>query len=68
MNLEIILTPYMMFGLVAIKYMRLPTSLLKIVGSIIDPSSSLHNFKLVITGVVVVLQLDILNLFIIALA
>ena len=63
MNLEIILTPYMMFGLVAIKYMRLPTSLLKIVGSTVDPLSSLLNFKLVITGVGVSLQLVILNIF-----
>ena len=63
MNLEIRLTPYMMSGLVAVKYIRLPTSLLNKVGSTADPSSSLLNFKLVITSVGVVLQLYILNLF-----
>ena len=63
MNLEIILTPYMMFGLIVVKYIRLPTSLLNSVASTIDPSSSLLNFKPVITGVGAVLQLDILNLF-----
>ena len=63
MNLEIILTQYMMSGNVAVKYIRLPTSLLNSVGSTVDPSSSLLNFKPVITGVGVVLQFDILNLF-----
>ena len=63
MNLEIRLTPCMMSGLVAIKYIRLPTSLLNSVVSTVDPSSSLLNFKLVITGVGVVLQLDMLNIF-----
>ena len=67
-NLEIILTPYMMYGLVAVKYIRLPTNLLNNVGSIIDPSSSLLNFKHVITSVGATLQLDILNLFKTALA
>ena len=51
MNLEIRLTPYMMSSLVAVKYIGLPTSLLNIVGSTVDPSSSLLKFKLVITGV-----------------
>ena len=51
MNIEIKLTPYMMFGLVAIKYIRIPTNLLNIVGYTVDTSSSLLNFKLVITGV-----------------
>ena len=63
MNLEIRLTPYVMSGLVAIKYIRLPTSILNSIGSIVDPSSSLLNFKLVITGVGAVLQLDMLNIF-----
>ena len=58
MNLEIRLTPYIMSGLVVVKYIRLPTSLLNSVGSIVDPSSSL-----LITGVGAVLQLDILNIF-----
>ena len=68
MNLEIKLTPYMMFGLVTIKYVRIPTIILNIVGYIVDASSSLLNFKLVITSVGLVLQLDILNIFKIALA
>ena len=63
MNLEIKLTPYMVYGIVVFKYIRLPTSLLNNVGSIVDPPSSLLNFKPVITGVGVVLQLDMLNLF-----
>ena len=63
MNLEIRLTPYMMSGLVVVKYIRLPTSLLNNIGSIVDPSSSFLNFKPVITSVWVVLKLDILNLF-----
>ena len=62
-NIEIRITPYMMSGLVAVKYIRLPTSLLNIIGSTVDPSSSLLNFKPVITGVGAVLQLDMLNLF-----
>ena len=53
----------MMSGLVAVKYIRLPISLLNSVGSTVDPSSSLLNFKHVITGVGAVLQLDILNVF-----
>ena len=63
MNLEIRLTPYIMSGFVAVKYIRLPTSLLNSIGSIVDPSSSLLNFKPVIIGVGVVLQLDMLNIF-----
>ena len=51
MNLEIRLTPYMMFGLVPIKYIRLPTILLNNVGSTDDSSSYLLNFKPVIAGV-----------------
>ena len=62
-NLEIILTPYMMSGLFDVKYIRLPTILLNNVGSIVDPSSSLLNFKHVIIGVGAVLQLEILNIF-----
>ena len=53
----------MMFGLVAVKYIRLLTNLLNNVGSTVDPSSSLLNFKPVITGVGDVLQLDMLNIF-----
>ena len=68
MNLEIRLTPYMMSSLVFVKYIRLPTNLLNIVGSTVDPSSSLLNIKLVIIGVGDVLQFDILNLFKTALA
>ena len=63
MNLEIILTPYIMFGLVAVNHIRLEPSLLNSVGSTVYPSSSLLNFKPVITGVGVVLQLDIINIF-----
>ena len=63
MNLEIRLTPYIMSGLVAIKYIRLPTSLLNSIGSTVDPSSSLLNFKPVITGVGAVFQLHVLNIF-----
>ena len=63
MNLEIRITPYMMSGLVSIKYIRLPTSILNNIGSIVDPSSSLLNFKHVITGVGDALQFDMLNLF-----
>ena len=63
MNLEIRLTPYIMSVLVAVKYIRLPTTLLNRVGSTVDPSSSLLNFKPVISGVGARLQLDILNLF-----
>ena len=62
-NLEIRLTPYIMSGLVVVKYIRLPTSLLNSVGSTVDPSSSLLNFKHVITGIEAVLKLDMLNLF-----
>ena len=51
MNIEIRITPYMMSGLVAIKYIMLPTTLLNNVSSTVDPSSSLFNFKHVIIGV-----------------
>ena len=63
MKLEFRLTPYIMSGIVAIKYIRLPASLLNSVGSIVDPSSSLLNFQPVLTGVGDVLQLDMLNIF-----
>ena len=59
MKLEIRLTPYIISGLVDVKYIRLPTILLNSVGSIVDPSSFLLNFKHVIIGVGVSLQLDI---------
>ena len=63
MNLEIRITPYTMSGLVIVKNIMLPTSLLNSVGSTVDPSSSLLNFKPVITGVGAVFQLDMLNFF-----
>ena len=63
MNLEIRLTPYMIFGLVVVKYIRLPTNLLNNIGSTVDQSSYLLNFKLVITSVGDALQFDILNPF-----
>ena len=63
MNLEIKVTPYMMFDLVAINYIRLPTSLLNSIGSTVDPSSFLLNFKPIITSVRVGLKLGMLNLF-----
>ena len=53
----------MMSFLVVFKYIRLPTILLNNIGSTVDPSSSLLNFKPVITGVGDVLQLYKLNLF-----
>ena len=68
MNLEIKLTPYIMYGIVSVKYIRLPTSLLNNIGFTVDPSSSLLNFSHVITGVEATLQLDILYLFKTALA
>ena len=63
MNIEIRLTPYMMYGLVDVKYVRIPTRLLNSVGYTIDPTSSLINFEHVITGVGVVLQLEMLSIF-----
>ena len=63
MNLEIKISPYIMSGLIVVKYIRLPTRLLNSVGSIVDPSSSFLNFKLVITSVGALFQLDMLNLF-----
>ena len=51
MNLEMRVTSHMMSGLVAIKYIRLLTSLLNNLGSTVDPSSSLLNYKPVISGV-----------------
>jgi len=59
---------YIMSSLVFVKYIRLPTNLLNLVGSTVDPLSSLLNIKLVITGVGEVLQFDNLNLFKTALA
>ena len=52
-----------MSGLVAVKHIRSPASLLNNVGSTVDPSSSLLNFKHVITGVVAVLQINMLIFF-----
>ena len=63
MNLEIKITIYMMFAIVVVKYIRLLTSLLNSVGSTVDSSSSLLNFKRVITVVGDTLQLDVLNIF-----
>ena len=53
----------MLSGLIVVKYTRLPTILLNSIGSIVDPSSSLLNFKPVITSIGVDLQLEILNIF-----
>ena len=44
MNLETRLAAYMMSGLVAIRYNKLPTKLLYRVESIVEPSSFLLNF------------------------
>ena len=63
MSIEIRLSLYIMFVHVTVKHIRLPTILLINIGSTVDPSSSLLNFKPDITGVGDVLQLDILNLF-----
>jgi hypothetical protein len=63
MNLEMRLTPYIISGLVVVKYIRLPTNLLNIVGSTLDPSSSLFNFNHVMTGVGATLEFIILTLF-----
>ena len=52
-----------MSGLIVVKYTRLPTILLNSVGSIVDPSPSLLNFKPVITSIGVDLQLEILHIF-----
>lgn len=61
--MEIKLSPYMIFGLVAIKYNRLPTNFLHKDGSTIGPLSSLLNLVLVAMGLIVVLHFSILNLF-----
>jgi hypothetical protein len=66
MNLEIILTPYIISGPVSIRYIRLPTSILNSVGSTLDPLSSLLNFNLVMTGVGADFEFIILNIFIIS--
>jgi hypothetical protein len=63
MNLEIRLTPYIISGLVAARYIRLHTSLLNGVGSTLDPLSSLLNFNPIMTGVGYALEFTILNLF-----
>ena len=63
MILEIRITPYMMFGLVAVKYIRLPTILLNNVGTTLVPSSPLLNFNHVMIDVKVALHFTILNLF-----
>ena len=63
MNLEIKLTPYIISGLVTVRYIRLPTSLLNSVGSTLDPLSSLLNFNPIMTSVGVAFEFIILNLF-----
>ena len=68
MNFEIMLTPYIISGLVVVRYIRLPTILLNSVGSTLDPSSSLLNFNHVMTGVGDALEFFMLNLFIISCA
>jgi hypothetical protein len=61
MNLKIKLTANMLSGLVVVKYIRLPTSLLYRVGSTYDPSSYLLSLIPVAIGVAAGLQFNILN-------
>jgi len=63
MNLEIRLTPYIISGLVVVKYIRLPTSLLNSVESTLDPSSSFLQFNPDMTGVGAAFEFINLNLF-----
>jgi hypothetical protein len=62
-NLEIKLTPYILSGLVVVRYIKLPSSLLNIVESTLDPSSYLLNFNAVMTGVGATLEFIMFNLF-----
>ena len=63
MNLEINLTPYMIFGLVVVRYMRLPTSLLYKVGSIDGHLSTLLKVVPIAIGLSTSFLLSILDLF-----
>jgi hypothetical protein len=63
MNLQIRLTPYIILGLVDVKYIRPPTTLLNRVGSTLDALSYLFNFNHVMTGVGDALEFIMLNLF-----
>jgi hypothetical protein len=63
MNLEIKLTANITLGMVVVKYIRLPMSLLYRVGSTYDPSSYSLSLIPVAIGVAVGLQFNILNLF-----
>jgi hypothetical protein len=63
MNLEVMLTPYIILELVYVRYIRLPTNLLNSVGSTLDPSSSLLSFNHVMTDVASALEFIMLNIF-----
>jgi len=62
-NLEIRLATNIMYGLVAMRYVRLLTNLLKNVGYTFEPLSYLSSFALVVTGVGVALQFMVPNIF-----
>ena len=51
MNIEIMLTPYIIPSLVVVIYISFPTIILNSMGSTLDPSSSFLSFNLVMTGV-----------------
>ena len=63
MNLEIRLTPYIIWGLVIFRYIILPTRLVNSVGSTLDPLSFLLNFNHFMIGVGDAFEFIILNLF-----
>ena len=63
MNMELKLTIYMIFGLVALRYMGLPTNLLNNFRFASAPLSSLLSLVHVAIGVGVSLQSFILNVF-----
>jgi hypothetical protein len=51
MNIEIMLTPYIIPSLVVVIYISFPTIILNSMGSTLDPSSSFLSFNLVMTCV-----------------
>jgi hypothetical protein len=63
MNLEISLTPYIILGLVVVRYIRWLTSLLNSVRSTLHRLYFLLNFNNVMTGVSASFEFTILNLF-----
>jgi len=63
MNLLIRLTPYIKSGLVAVKYMRLPTTYLNILASTLVPSSSFDSLQPGTIGFFTELHLSMPNLF-----